>query len=330
MASGEAKKSPVSADAKSSASVASRQTSGVLPPARRRIRLDRIIVADRLRSIDSATVDMLAVSMEEGELNTPLTVRPLRMDGDDMVFGLVTGGHRYAAAEKLGWAEIDCTIRNLTNDQARMVEIDENLIRRGLSPLDRAVFVSERLQVWAKLNPGRIAEGNVANISTFPAPKRGRPANSAKFAELLRDTPPTMGFTEVTAAEIGLSRRTVENAMVIAHGLSPETRAKVSGTKIAKNEGLLRQLAGVADKGEQLRVAEALVAEKAKTFPDALVIAAGRELTPPEPPRPVDETVADFMAVWKKAPPTHRVAILHALSGEKLPGAWTVVERADG
>ena len=298
-----------------------------LPPARRRIRLDQIIVADRLRAIDPAAVDMLAVSMAESGLNAPVLVRPLRMDGDDMVFGLVTGGHRYAAAQHLGWTDIECSIRDLTDDQARMVEIDENLIRRGLTPLERADFLDHRLQVWAKLHPGRVAEGgNVENISTFPTPKKGRPANSAKFAEFLENTPPTMGFRHDTAAELGISEKTVRNALLIARGLSADTRAKVSGTKLAKNEGLLRQLAAVPDKGEQLRAAEALIGEKAKSFPDALLLAAGKTPAPPAPPRPADEAVAAFMAIWKKAPPTHQDAILHALSGQRLPKGWTVTK----
>jgi len=325
MAPGEAIKSPASADAKSNVPAASRQTGEALPPARRRIRLDRIIVADRLRDIDPATVDMLAVSIGEGVLNTPLTVRPLRVDGDDMIYGLVTGAHRYAAAEKLGWAEIDCTIRNLTDDQARMVEIDENLVRRGLTPLDRAVFVNERLQVWAKLNPERAAGSDVDSTS---APKRGRPANSDKLSQFLGGAPPSMGFSVETAADLGVDKRTVERALVIARGLSADTRAKVSGTKIAKNEGLLRQLAAVPDKGEQLRAAEALIAATAKTFPDALMLAAGKMPAPPAPPRPADEAVAAFMAVWKKAAPTHKDAILHALSGQRLPKGWTVTKGA--
>ncbi|WP_304283333.1 ParB N-terminal domain-containing protein [Caulobacter segnis] len=292
-----------------------------LPPARRRIRLDRIIVADRLRAIEPAAVDVLAVSIQEGVLNTPITVRPLRVDGDDMIYGLVTGAHRYAAAEKLGWVDIECSIRNLTDDQARMVEIDENLIRRGLTPLDRAVFVNERLQVWAKLNPGRVVEDGAA-------PKRGRPANSDKLSQFLGDVPPSMGFSAETAADLGVDKRTVERALIVARGISAETRATVAGTKIAKNEGLLRQLAAVPDKAEQLRAAEALVTEKAKSFPDALLLAAGKTPAPQAPPRPADEAVAAFLAIWKKAPPTHQDAILHALSGQRLPKGWTVAKGA--
>ncbi|PHY20780.1 ParB N-terminal domain-containing protein [Caulobacter sp. BP25] len=322
MTSGEAKKSRSPATVRDGEPAATRQASEALPPARRRIRLDRIIVANRLRPVVPAAVDGMAVSMGEGGMHQPILVRPLQMDGDDMVFGLVTGAHRHAAATKLGWIDVECTIRNLTDDQARMVEIDENLVRRGLTALERAVFVSERLDVWAKLHPERVAEDGAA-------PKRGRPANSDKLSQFLGDVPPSMGFSAETAADLGVDKRTVERALVIARGLSAETHVRVAGTKIAKNEGLLRQLAAVPDKAEQLRAAEALVTEKAKSFPDALVIASGREPAPPAPPRPVDETVAAFMAIWKKAPPTHRAAILHALQGEKLPGAWAVMERAN-
>lgn len=34
------------------------------------------------------------------------------------------------------------------------------------------------------------------------------------------------------------------------------------------------------------------------------------------------------MAVWKKAPPTHQDAILHALSGQRLPKGWAVTKEA--
>jgi len=139
-----------------------------------------------------------------------------------------------------------------------------------------------------------------------------------------------MGFSAETAEDLGLSPVTVKRALQVARGLSQEARAQISTTKFAKNEGMLRQLAGVADKAEQLRVVEALVSEKAKTFGDALVIANGREPAPPAPPRPADEVVNAFKKIWKKAPASHRTAILAYLHNQPLPGSWTVTERADG
>lgn len=329
MASGEKKNTAATATAVDGALAFARVASVEPKPTDRFIPIGRIIKGDRLREADPGAVEAKRVSMRESGQITPILVRPA--PGKPGWFVLVVGLHRLEAAIAEGWTEIKGDVRELTDDQARLIEVDENLISKGLTPLERAIFVDVRLQVWARLHPDRITAGeNVENISTFPAPKRGRPANSVKMAEILDSTPPTMGFRHDTAAELGLSEKTVRNALLIARGLSTLTLAKVSGTKVAKNEGLLRQLAAVPDKAEQLRAADALVTEKAKTFPDALVIAGGREPAPPAPPRPADEAVAAVMAIWKKAPPTHRAAILHALSGEKLPGAWTVMERADG
>lgn len=326
MASGEAKKSRATATGVDGALTFSRVTSVEPTPTDRSIPVARIIKGDRLRAADPAAVEAKRVSMRESGQISPILVRPAPDQPGQFI--LVAGLHRLEAAIAEGWADIRADVRTLTEDEARLIEVDENLISKGLTPLERAIFVDVRLQVWGRLHPGRVIKADADDVSA--APKRGRPQNSAKFAEFLETVPPTMGFGVETAEELGISERTIRNALLIARGLSTLTLAKVAGTKLAKNEGLLRQLAAIPDKGEQLRVAEALVSEQAKTFPDALVIATGKTPAPAPAPRPVDETVAAFMAIWKKAPPTHRAAILHKLSGEKLPGAWTVMERAGG
>lgn len=295
-------------------------------PTDRSIRVDRIIKGERLRAADPAAVEAKRVSMRESGQISPILVRPA--PDQPGWFVLVAGLHRLEAAIAEGWPTIRADVRQLTDDEARLIEVDENLISKGLTPLERAIFVDVRLQVWGRLHPERVIKAEAEDASA--APKRGRPANSVKLTEFLGDTPATMGFSAETAEDLGLSASTIERALRIARGLSALTLAKVAGSKVAKNEGLLRQLAALPDKGEQLRAAEALISEKAKTFPDALVIATGKEPAPAPAPRPVDETVAAVMAIWKKAPPTHRAAILHALAGEKLPGAWIVMERADG
>lgn len=321
MAVGEAKNSGQAANAKTSMGSTSRLGGEALPPARRRVRLDRIIVRDRLRPRDPTAVANLAVSMAENGQITPVMVRPVRMDGDDVWFELVVGGHRYDAALLNGWTHIDAMIQELSDAQALMMEIDENLVRRDLTPYERALFINARLQAWAQLHPGRVEQ----TAGTVTAPKRGRPGKGAKFAEFLGDTPATMGFAEETAADLGLSQRTVENAMAVARGLAPAVHAKVSGSPLGKNEGMLRQIAGVSDPAEQLRIVEALTDGRATKFVDAQVYAAGK--TPTKAPEtPVDLALKFFQKVWKGASQTHRDAFLHWLSGQSLPTGWTLVK----
>jgi ParB family transcriptional regulator, chromosome partitioning protein len=333
MASDKAKKIDLGTDVKTSPALASRAGGAVLPPARRKIVLDRIVVRDRLRPRDPSAVANLAVSMAENGQITPVMVRPVRMDGDDVWFELVVGGHRYDAALLNGWTHIDAMIQELSDAQALMMEIDENLVRRDLTPYERALFINARLSAWAELHPERIAEGKLDRVDpiTAPlAPKRGRPRNSDKLSQFLGDTPPSMGFSAETALDLGVDRRTVERALAVARGLAPAVHAKVSGSPLGKNEGLLRQIAGVGDPAEQLRIVEALTDGRTTKFADAQVYAAGKTPTK-APERPVDETVKALKKVWKAAPKTHRDAMLHWLSGEALPTGWNLVKGgADG
>ncbi|ALL14295.1 ParB/RepB/Spo0J family partition protein [Caulobacter henricii] len=298
-----------------------KKTALTLPPARRRLPLDHIVVRDRLRPRDPAAVANLAVSMAENGQITPVMVRPVRMDGDDVWFELVVGGHRYDAALLNGWTHIDAMIQELSDAQALMMEIDENLVRRDLTPYERALFINARLSAWAQLHPGRVERSE----GTVMVPKRGRPGKGAKFAEFLGDTPATMGFAEETAADLGLSQRTVENAMAVARGLTPAVHAKVSGSPLGKNEGLLRQIAGVGDPAEQLRIVEALTDGRATKFADAQILAMGKSPTKP-PETPVDLALKLFQKVWKGAPQTHRDAFLHWLSGQSMPKGWVLTK----
>lgn len=324
MASGVVKNSTdatVQGDRRATASPQVANKAEALPAARRRIRLDRIIVADRLRPCDRATVANIAVSMQENGQITPLVVRPVRMDGDEIWFGLVAGGHRYDAALLLGWTDIDCSIRDLTDDQARLIEIDENLVRRDLTAYERALFIDARLTTWAALHPDRVIKAASGEIRAKP----GRPANSDKMSEFLGNTPPTMGFSAETAADLDIDEKTVRRSLAVARGLSKPAHALIAGSKLGRSEGLLRQIAGVADKGEQLKVVEALTDGRAKKFADALVIANGRTPVKVEP-RPADVALAELKKLWKAAPATHRGLMVEWLAGQPMPDGWTLTK----
>jgi ParB family chromosome partitioning protein len=122
-------------------------------------RIKNVLVAKiddtrRLRAVRLEAVEKIAASMEvEGggkRLIQPITVRPL---GDG--YKLVAGAHRLAAAKLLGWAEIAAIIEDdLTNDDARIIEIEENLRRLELSPGDEAEFVTTRILLAIKKKDG--------------------------------------------------------------------------------------------------------------------------------------------------------------------------------
>jgi ParB family chromosome partitioning protein len=285
------------------------------PAAIRPLPLRSIQVSGRLRAVDPATVANLQTSIEETGWFGSILVRPLLDDELGPRYELVAGAHRFAAMKGLGRDVIPATIRVLTDDEALQIEIDENLVRRGLTFLERAEMVDARLKVWARRFPARVTQ------SEATVPKRGRPTNSAKFAEFMNGVPETMGFAAETAAQVGLSERTIRSAFSMVSGLPADLRARLHGTPIAKNEGLLRQLAALGDKAEQAAVAELLISGQAKNVSDGRAIAAGAAPMPP-PQTSTSETVKAFRALWGGASPIARTAILNDLLARKLPGGF--------
>jgi len=281
--------------------------------------LDMIDWVDRVRPIDMTRVESLRVSMRENGFFGAILVRP-RMVDDKPRFRGVLVAHRATAWGLEGAETIPGQVRVLTDDEALQIEIDENLVRPDLTPLERAEMVAQRFDVWRRRFPDRVVEAGPGS-----GLKRGRPGKSVNLTEFLRGAPQHMGFAAQTAAQVGLSTSTVERAWRVVTGLPPELRRQLHGTPLAKNEGMLRQLAALPDHEEQAKVAAILVEGRTKNLSEALALAAGR---PPVRPAqtPVDETVKAFRKLWSGASPSAKAAILNDLAGRPLPKGWLVRE----
>jgi ParB family chromosome partitioning protein len=278
------------------------------------IPISAIVVGPRLRDVDAAAVANLEVSITESGWFGSILVRPLNSEEGDARYRLVAGAHRLAAMKRLGRDLIAASIRPLSDDEAEQIEIDENLVRRGLTPLERAEMVAARFAVWGRRFPDRVVQEDGA-----AKPKRGRPRKCENFSQF----PQAMGFAAETAADVGLTKRTIEHAWVTVNGLPNELRQRLRGSWIAKNEGVLRQLAAIAHRDEQLKVADVLLAGRTKNVADARAYAAGNE-----PVKAAQPTAEDALKVlqgaWKKASPTVRAAFLDHLAGRPLPKGWRV------
>jgi len=101
--------------------------------------IEDIIIKDGRREVDPAVVKRLADSIDNVGLRHPITVRKHR---DQYI--LVAGRHRIEAFKKLDREHIPCCIVSMTNAEARMWEIAENLHRAELTKLQRA----EQIEEW--------------------------------------------------------------------------------------------------------------------------------------------------------------------------------------
>lgn len=192
--------------------------------------IDAIESSGRLRPADPDRVGALAASINEIGLQQPIIVR--RRDDGSNGLVLVAGAHRLAVGRLLGWTEIPAIWLDIGEAEARLVEIDENLIRNELNELDRALSLAERKRIYEVLHP-ETAHGKAKK------PKKsdpvGKVANLATFATYAKDA----------ARKTGLSDRTIRRAVELAGALAPEAITALRGSKIADNQAQLLALAAL-------------------------------------------------------------------------------------
>lgn len=236
------------------------------------IRISDIDIPDRLRPTDDDYVAGLADSMDRIGQTDPILVRPVA----DGRYQLVAGAHRLAAAGLIGWSEIDCTVREMDDLQARLAEIDENLIRRELSPIDRAIFLSERKAVYEQL---------------FPATAHGGDRKSAEIKGENQVANVATRFSDDVADRIGISERTIWRAVALVHALGREALERLRGTPLASNQSELEKLAKLPEK-RRGAVVDAIAAGTAKSVREALA--------EPAPDRG-DVIVQKLIDLWSRA-----------------------------
>jgi len=84
------------------------------------------------------TIEELAESIKERGILSPIIVRP-----HGRKYEIVAGERRYKAAEKAGLKELPALIRKVSNGEARIISLIENIQREDLNDIDRASALRE-------------------------------------------------------------------------------------------------------------------------------------------------------------------------------------------
>jgi ParB family transcriptional regulator, chromosome partitioning protein len=196
------------------------------------ISVEGVVVQDRLRAIDPDHVSGIAVSMADIGQQQPIVVaeRPYGLR-------LVAGLHRLAAARLLGWKTISAVLEVGTDEELRLVEIDENLARRNLSELDRAIALFERKRIYEELHPETKNGGDRRS-----AEKRGKDQN-VNMTFWSPEATRAASFNDEIAGRLGISTSKVQRITKIGKALTPEMREALSGHAVANNQAELLKLA---------------------------------------------------------------------------------------
>ena len=114
------------------------------------IAIDQIEVGARLRHLRPEKVDEIAESIAAQSLLQSIIVRR-RGAGYELVAGL----HRLEASRKCGHEAIRAEICDTatSDDEAALIQIDENPCRAELSPAESAAHYAERKRLFERLHP---------------------------------------------------------------------------------------------------------------------------------------------------------------------------------
>lgn len=161
-------------------------------------------------ALDLEHVAELKKSIAKIGLINPITV--------DVGHTLIAGAHRLEACKQLGWTEIEATELDLDMLGSRLARIDENLVRRVGTALERAELLRERKEIYERMHP----------VAAKPGPKG--------------DSETVSSFAADTAKKTGTSARSVQQYAQAAT-ITPEAKAVIAETPAADSITDLVELA---------------------------------------------------------------------------------------
>ncbi len=233
-----------------------------------------IIPEDRLREVDPEKVAELAQSMAGIGQFTPIVVWRKNPAGK---YILIAGAHRVAAAKQSGLT-LSAVPFDGTPDEARILEIDENLYRAELTPYDQASFLAERRTIFERIN-GKVRPG-----------RRGRGELGTNLS-----SKQTSFFDDITE-KFGLPKKTVTRALRRHAAIAPEVWAQLRGHPVTKTASELDKLLKQHETVQRRIVRMLLQADR----PAKNVTAALRALSDAPPVNPDDAQLEKLIALWGK------------------------------
>lgn len=252
---------------------------------------------DRLKQRSQDRIEELKLSIAELGLLSPILVQS---PGKAARYRLIGGLHRYEAVSELGWEIVPAVVLDLKGMKARLAEIDENLVRSELSPLEWAEHFAERKAVYEALHPET---------------KHGGDRRSIEFANLATWSD---RFTASAAKQFGMSERSIVRAVERYKKIDPSVRARIAGTSLSRKGSDLDALAKL-DPAQQARAVD-LILEGGDEAPRSVAAAAQRLSGARPAVQSEDDAQLDaLMKAWRRAGAGARnrfIEFLNEQSGE--------------
>lgn len=126
------------------------------------------------KNFNQKALEELAKSIEQNGIIQPILVRPM----SDGSYQLIAGERRWRAARMAGLHEVPVTIREMTNEEASVFALIENLQREDLNPVEEAEGLKSLIETYGftqeeaadKVGKSRTAVTNTLRLLKLPSP----------------------------------------------------------------------------------------------------------------------------------------------------------------
>ena len=240
-----------------------------------------IQVGERLRPLNIARVALIADSFKRLDQISPIEVTKAKGK-----WLLVAGWHRLEAAKVAGLSTIEARVFDGDETGRNLREIEENLVRSDLNPLDRAVFLERWFRLFGALKTpkGKTAsEKNLANQCVAEIAAR---------------------FDLAVASRAGLSARTIRDDLQLLRQLGDD-RETLSLLPIAESRAELVRFSRMTPKERKPVIAGM---RAGKSFSDLTAAKAKAETK--------DKHLSALVALWRKTPVAAKRAFVKAFDRE--------------
>lgn len=243
-----------------------------------RVRIADIVIGSRLRPVSAAGVESLIASINEtGVMKDAIHLRK-KKDGS---LHLLAGAHRTEAARRLGWDEIEAKIwTDVTDDWARLIEIDDNLAGAEMNALDTAVFLATRKAVYERLHP-ETRQGVAGGLA-----RQGLASELSSFAA-------------ATAEKFNMTMRQVQKIVAAGSRLGPDEVASLRAAPRQVSLKDLTEIAKISQPTDRYDVVRLLSEGGAKSAAEAM--RSLRSGLQPIVKDPVDEEFKALLNAWSRA-----------------------------
>lgn len=126
------------------------------------------------KNFNQKALEELAKSIEQNGIIQPILVRPM----SDGSYQLIAGERRWRAARMAGLHEVPVTIREMTDEEASIFALIENLQREDLNPVEEAEGLKSLIETYGftqeetadKVGKSRTAVTNTLRLLKLPSP----------------------------------------------------------------------------------------------------------------------------------------------------------------